>query len=236
MHLLKNIGDVTAICCRGSLFMPNKINLIGLCFGRLKVINESSNRSIGGGVMWECVCECGISKEILGASLRSGRTTSCGCYSRKRVTETHTNHGQSTRKGRSITYISWDAMIQRCTNKKCKYYDNYGGRGIKVCERWLNSFDNFYLDMGQRPSKKHTLDRFPNINGNYELGNCRWGTSTQQSRNRRSNIWIEYNGEKLILTDWANKIGARLSIIRRSIQRGKSFEEIYLFYKNKNNG
>ena len=236
MHLLKNIGDVTAICCRGSFFMPGKINLMGHRFGRLVVVKESvERRSRGGAVIWECLCDCGVSKNICGASLRNGLTTSCGCYSIERVTKTQTKHGQSSRKGKSITYLSWDAMIQRCTNTKAEHFNDYGGRGIKVCERWLNSFENFYMDMGDRPSKKHTIDRFPDGNGDYELKNCRWATQEQQSRNRNSNVWIDFNGEKLVITDWAKKLCTSLSTIRRSMKRGKTFEEIYNYYKTKNN-
>lgn len=104
-------------------------------------------------------------------------------------------------------------MIKRCTKTWCKSYPRYGGRGITVCDRWLNSFDAFIEDMGPKPGPEYSLDRYPNNeSGNYEKSNCRWGTDEVQSRNRRSNKWVEHNGIKMINSDWANFIG---------IQRGR---------------
>lgn len=212
--------------------MPNKINLIGRIFGRLTVVSESNERNVHGGVVWNCMCACGESRKVISRSLVAGLTTSCGCYNRERVIETHTTHGKSPRSGKTPEYGVWDAMIQRCTNPNHKQYRDYGGRGIKVCERWM-SFHYFLSDMGVRPSNNHSIDRFPNNDGNYERLNCRWGTQEQQSRNRSSNVWINYNGEKRILTDWAFLLRARPSAIQRSLKRGKTFDDIYKFYKNK---
>ncbi len=213
--------------------MPNKIDLIGVRFGKLIVYSESINRNSAGGVVWLCKCDCGNTKEIASASLRSGATTSCGCYGNEMLAKYRTRHGQCPRSGRIPEYQIWDAMIQRCTNPNQSQYQDYGGRGIKVCERWLQ-FENFFSDMGLRPSGEHSIDRFPDNDGNYEPSNCRWGTQEQQSRNRRSNVWIEHVGRRMILEDWAKELQTYSSQIRKSMKRGKTFEEIYRFYKNKN--
>lgn len=109
-------------------------------------------------------------------------------------------------RNRSLTYRTWDIMIQRCTNPKCTTYHKYGGRGITVCDRW-RSFANFLADMGERPTKTHTIDRFPNQSGNYEPGNCRWATKQQQSRNLKSNKMLTHEGETLCLAEWCARKG-----------------------------
>jgi hypothetical protein len=113
-------------------------------------------------------------------------------------------HGHNGASGKSPTYNSWDMMRQRCNNPKYSQYQDYGGRGIKVCERWA-IFQNFLQDMGERPTGK-TLDR-KDTNGNYAPDNCQWATKQQQVRNTRRNVWIEYDGQRLILSDWAKKLG-----------------------------
>lgn len=111
-------------------------------------------------------------------------------------------------------------MKSRCLNQRHHEYDNYGGRGITVCERWLNSFPNFLADMGPRPEGK-TIDRFPNNNGNYEPGNCRWANAIEQANNRRNSRRIEFNGEALTLIEWAHRTGIRSATIERRIyERG----------------
>ena len=211
--------------------MPNKIDLTGRRFGKLIVISETTNRSGSGNLLWLCKCDCGCTKAVISASLRSGATTSCGCYGNEMLAKYRTKHGKCPRSGRIPEYQIWDAMIQRCTNPNQSQYHDYGGRGIKVCERWMR-FEVFLEDMGYRPSKNHTLDRIDN-DGDYEFANCKWRTRDKQSRNRRSNVWIEYNGKKMILEDWANELGIYSSQIRKSMQRGKTFDMIYAFYKNK---
>jgi hypothetical protein len=105
--------------------------------------------------------------------------------SRETIGERRTTHGHARGRSQSLTYTSWNAMITRCFNKNNHNYHRYGGSGITVCERW-RIFSHFLFDMGERPSPKHSLDRYPNKNGNYEPGNCRWATSSEQSRNRRT--------------------------------------------------
>lgn len=213
--------------------MPNKIDLTGNRYGKLVVLSEMLGRNIHGNILWLCQCDCGNTKAIIGGSLKNGSTTSCGCHGLSMLAKNRSTHGNSSRNIRSKEYQAWDAMIQRCTNSKSVHYSDYGGRGIKVCDRWLNDFESFLADMGKKPSDKHSLDRFPNVNGNYEKSNCRWALWHQQCRNKRSNVWIEYNGERKIISDWASLFKIKSHSIRRSMKRGKTFEQLYKYYTNK---
>ncbi len=129
-------------------------------------------------------------------------------------------------------YQIWNAMKQRCANKNNPAYGRYGGRGIKVCDRWIGSFTNFLEDMGERPSKKHSLDRHPNNDGNYEPGNVRWGTDDEQARNKRNNRWFEADGKKMIMQDWAAYFGVNESTLLEHLET-KSFDTVFSFYEQK---
>lgn len=163
----------------------NFIDITGQTFNRLTAI-EYIDKS-----KWLFQCSCGVKKPINSNAVRQGKIKSCGCYNIEMclknkvpsMIKSITKHNQSSSLGKSNTYMSWSAMKQRCLNKDYKRYYDWGGRGIKICDRWLNSFENFLADMGERP-KGTTLDRINN-NGNYELLNCRWATSKQQSSNKR---------------------------------------------------
>jgi hypothetical protein len=135
------------------------------------------------------------------------------------ATHGHTVGGTTTR-----CYRAWDAMRQRCENPKTISYHNYGGRGIVVCERW-RSFDNFLADMGVPPTEKHQLDRI-RADGHYEPGNCRWATTREQARNKRTNVFLEFNGRRQTIADWAEELGVKVNTLVYRRLRGWSTERL----------
>lgn len=156
-------------------------NLAGHRFGRWVVVSFSSKQ--GPNAYWNCRCDCGTTELVCAGNLRAGRSTSCGCHRAEQVRNRSRTHGQAGRKNQTKEYRTWAGMIQRCTNRTRGSWRRYGGRGIRVCDRW-NYFENFLADMGPAPSPKHSLDRHPNNDGNYEPGNCRWATASEQARNK----------------------------------------------------
>jgi hypothetical protein len=122
-------------------------------------------------------------------------------------------------------YSIWLGIIQRCCNPNQEGYKKYGGRGITICDRWLNSFEAFFADMGLRPSPEHSIDRFPDQGGPYSPGNCRWATRKQQANNMRTNVILEYKGERHTLTEWADIKGIPRSVLRTRYSRGWSVAE-----------
>lgn len=150
-------------------------DLTGKTFGYLTVLSRAENK--GKLICWNCLCICGKKKIIQGYSFSSGKTISCGCYRKKVLTK----HGMS----KTPEYKAWTSLLMRCYSQKDISYEYYGGRGIKVCERW-NKFENFYDDIGDRPSNKHSLDRVDS-NGDYCKENCKWSTILEQNCNKRNN-------------------------------------------------
>lgn len=162
-----------------------RIDITGARFAHLLIISFAG-LARKKKALWLCRCDCGREKVILGESLRAGSTRSCGCKKAEWIAAKKRRHGQSGgAHGADSTreYQTWQAMKSRCLNRNNADYKNYGGRGIAVCERWL-SFENFFADMGKRPSRVHSLDRL-DVNGNYEAANCRWATPQQQRDNQR---------------------------------------------------
>lgn len=190
----------------------------GDIFARFTVIKEapqSRNHR-----RFECRCECGTLRTVHMTALRSGLSKSCGCLRDEIVTR----HGLH----KSPEYQNWTHMIARCENQNLRGWENYGGRGISVCAGWRKSFELFLLDMGNRPSLKHSLDRFPNNDGNYEPGNVRWATMAQQLRNTRRSRNVRVGGILIPLVDAALKAGLSASAIDRRIKAGWANEDILL--------
>lgn len=170
--------------------------------------------------MWECRCSCGNEALVLAIHLRKGITRSCGCLHIENA------HAQTNRRTHNMTktpeYMAWRSMKERCYKATHPYYHLYGGRGITVCDRWLASFENFYADMGPRPARM-TLERLDNNEG-YSPENCKWDSWTRQARNRRSTRWIEFRGERRVITEWSMSLGGKPNLVNARLRAGWSLE------------
>lgn len=173
-------------------------------FGRLLVLSVADQRANSA---TRCRCDCGKETTPRALALISGHTRSCGCLSPETARALFVRHGHATGGKTTGEYAAWLGMKRRCYSVKMRAYPLYGGRGITVCDRWRDSFPAFLADMGPRPSPQHSVDRYPNKDGNYEPGNCRWATKGEQSRNTNRNRLVTFRGETLCVTDWAARLG-----------------------------
>jgi hypothetical protein len=166
-----------------------KIITPGDRFGRWTIIQEIAPYRLpktGAAVRkFICKCECGTVREVLVSGLHSGASTSCGCFHSEVTAKIHLAHGHTIGRKRTKVFGAWISMRNRCANPAAPYYADYGGRGIKVCERWNASFEAFHEDIGDPPSPLHSIDRYPDNDGNYEPGNVRWATAKEQRANQR---------------------------------------------------
>jgi len=181
--------------------MSKSIDLIGKKFSRLTVLKRMDNNKHRQST-WLCRCDCGKETIIIGRNLKNGNTQSCGCFHKERASIANITHGHRKNCITSNIYTVWESMIKRCTNPKNKSYHNYGGRGIKVCKRWLK-FENFLEDMGEVP-EGYQIDRIDN-NGNYCKSNCRWTTKKEQARNKRNNRLLICGGKTQCLAAWVEE-------------------------------
>lgn len=204
-------------------------SLIGQVYGRLTVIEAADDLVSQSGyhtVMWKCQCECGNVVIVRGKSLKGGVTKSCGCWQREGLAaRASKHHGFGSR-----LYAVWDSMRQRCNNPKHHAYANYGGRGIKICDEWddYSSFHQWAARTGydeNAPRGMYTLDRI-DVDGEYSPKNCRWADMRNQANNRRNSIHLEYAGENLALTEWAERINVDYTTLWNRYKNGLSPAEI----------
>lgn len=193
-------------------------NLSNMRFGRLVCIKPVGRYEKNRSIIWQCKCDCGNVVEVVRGSLVSGKTRSCGCLQKEKATEackSRTIHGFGAQKlTGSGLYKSWAHMKERCLNSNNQNYKYYGGRGIKVCKKWL-TFNGFREDMERSYKRGLCIERIDN-NGDYEPSNCRWANRVEQNNNKRNNRLITCHGETMTVAQWARKTGiAYKTIINR---------------------
>ena len=191
------------------------VDMSGMKFERLEVLKRvmPSNPP-----RWRCLCDCGCEIEVRGSHLRSGGTRSCGCLRSEKSRVRMQTHGRAGTREHRV----WQSVRSRCENANIPSYSNYGGRGIKVCERW-KSFTAFLEDMGPCPDDR-SIDRIDN-DGNYEPTNCRWATRGEQANNKRNTRWVIYQGRRQTISQWAGELGmSRATLANRIYRKGWSLE------------
>lgn len=206
--------------------MPKRVDRTGQRFGRL-VVFKLSHRNARYQAFWRCQCDCGNEKVASGSELLAGDTQSCGCLSSETTAARNHRHGYYG----TPEYKAWSGMIQRCTNPRNSSFVYYGGRGIKVFPAWLDDFTAFLRDVGERPSPLHSIDRYPDNDGDYEPGNVRWATDSEQIGNRRflgrrNAIVLSAGGQGLSVPELAAKIGVSPSAIYKRIRLGWTPEQL----------
>ena len=194
--------------------MSKPLNLTGQRFGALVVIGRADNDP-SGKTRWWCQCDCGELKVILATSLVRGLTRSCGCFNKSVASKRMRKHLLSGHR----LYGIWTDMKKRCSNPSCKSFDNYGGRGIKVCPAWENHFQLFYTwSLLNGYSDNLSLDRI-DVNGDYHPDNCRWVDRVTQANNCRTNHYLTYQGERKTIAEWARVLGMSDAVIRTRISK-----------------
>ncbi len=195
-------------------------NISGQRFGHLTALDVFEKR--GKRKYWRVCCDCGHEKMVLFDNLVSGGTKSCGCMKSQLLLSNKTTHGLT----KTREYVAWASARSRCYRVKGHSYKNHGGRGIVMCDRWLNDFSAFFSDMGPRPSRKHSLDRINN-DGNYEPGNCRWALGVVQHNNKRSNVRVKLYGQDMTIAQFATRISVPTSSVFAYLRyKGMSPEDI----------
>lgn len=189
--------------------MPKRVDLTGKIFGKLTVIELAEIK--GKHTKWNCRCSCGGRRTCYGTNLVRGLSESCGCILKETNRERLTTHGHCKGKETS-TYNIWLSMKARTVNKKCEAFVRYGGSKILMCDEWLNSFEAFLHDMGERPEGM-SLDRIDNSKGYYK-DNCRWATPIEQANNKRNNRLFTFKGKSQTLAAWGRELGINIQTLR----------------------
>lgn len=189
-------------------------DLLGQKFNWLTVIDWVINGTRG---KWLCKCDCGNERFAKSNELTTGHITSCGCQKSDSISKSTTKHKTIHGKSRSKINTTWKHIKSRCLNKNSKDYKNYGGRGIKICDKWL-TFEGFYEDMGDIP-KNMSIDRIDN-NGNYCKENCKWSTKKEQNNNRRNTTFLECFGQKKTMKEWCEIKELSYKLLHRRIVLG----------------
>ncbi len=191
-------------------------------FGRLTVVGEGQVYVQPNGKRIrraQCRCDCGMEHQATVISLRRGRTRSCGCLVVDVTVARSQTHGDTLNRTPTPEYQAWCSMIGRCYRPSTVSYPLYGGRGISICDRWRGSFEAFLEDVGRRPGPGYSIDRIE-VDGNYEPGNVRWATKSEQAGNRRSSRVIQFGGERLCLTELARRYGFKRGTLQARLKRG----------------
>lgn len=192
-------------------------DLEGQKFGTIRVGRYCGTKSHAS--LWECICDCGRLYVAIGSVLTRDNTHSCGCRRFENFADSMRTHGMA----RTDEHKIWCGIKKRCFNPKCDSYPHYGGRGITMCKKWLDSFQEFHNDVGDRPSKKHSLDRINN-NGHYEPGNVRWATRVEQANNSRKCRMITANGVTQSASQWSRTTGISCGTILNRLNHGWTTE------------
>jgi hypothetical protein len=198
--------------------MGKLIDLTGQKFGYIAITDRGFNNKWGEAT-WNGICACGSFINVVAGDLKSGHTKSCGCLNKEKVIERNTTHGMAY----NPLYYIWYEMINRCYNTNHKSYKYYGAKGIKVCQRWLDSLENFIEDMGERP-ESYTVERV-NRKGDYCKENCIWATRKVQQNNTSRNVWLEFKEEKKTIAQWAYFYGIPYNTLWQRLKVGWSIEK-----------
>lgn len=202
----------------------NFTDISGQVFNRLTVRERTENDK-NKNAQWICDCTCGNTTIVLTRDLKSGNTKSCGCLHKESARDKNRKYLTSHGKKNSPEYRIWNGMKNRCLNPKRKDFHNYGGRGITICPRWINSFSDFFADMGERPSPKHSIDRIDN-DGEYGPDNCRWSIQLVQSNNKSTSVFITHEGQTHTVAEWARITGIKSSTLYYRVKAGFDAEAI----------
>lgn len=205
--------------------MGKRVDWAGVRQGKLNVLCDAG-KDKHGSRLWECLCACGATVFKTSNVLKAGQqscSATCGVGDANRG---RTKHGQATREhGMTKEYRAWVGIKQRCTDPTHKAWHRYGGRGITMCQEWIESFEKFYAHVGDPPTEAHTIDRMDNERG-YEPGNVRWATRKEQANNRSSNTWVEYDGKRMTWAQWADHLHVPYQVLMDRVKRKQPIEKV----------